>query len=80
MAIDTRAKRFSMMTFAMHASQGTTMPLFEADGAVDQDDRQHLLGMYGGVAWAGGAPPPTGQLLQLAGEYRGGFNQGGFSS
>lgn len=26
------------------------MPLFEADGTVDLDDRQHLLGLYSGIA------------------------------
>ncbi len=56
MAVDTRHKRFSMLTFAMHASRGTTQPLFETDGSVDLDDQQHGLGFYGGIAW-----DPTGQ-------------------
>lgn len=56
MAVDTRHKRFSMLTFAMHASRGISMPLFEADGLVDLDDQQHGLGFYGGVVWN-----PTGQ-------------------
>lgn len=67
-----------MLTFAMHASLGT-VPMFEADGSVDLDDKQHGLGFYGGVAWADPAAL-TATLLQLAGEYRGGFNTGGFSS
>lgn len=68
-----------MMTFAAHASLGITAPLFEADGTVDDDDKQHGLGFYGGILW----DDPTqaaATLLQLAGEYRGGFNNGGFSS
>lgn len=51
MAVDTREKRFSMMTFATHAGMGVTVPLFEADGSVDLDDQQHGLGFYGGIAW-----------------------------
>lgn len=78
MAVDTRHKRFSIMTLAAHALRGTTQPLFEADNTVDLDDRQHLLGVYGGIAFQGGGP--NLQLLQLPGELRGGLNQGGFSS
>jgi len=44
MAIDTRQKRFSMMSFG---SPIHFMPLFEADGSVDLDDRLHLLNLYG---------------------------------
>lgn len=50
MAIDTRQKRFSVMTMVSRVLQGPGMPLFEADGAVDLDDRQHLLGLYSGIA------------------------------
>ena len=52
MAVDTRQKRFSMMS-----TRGplTFHPLFEADGSVDLDDRQHLLNKYSGIAF--GAPP-----------------------
>lgn len=48
--MDTRQKRFSMMNFASGraVSQAT---LFEADGTVDKDDRQHLLDCYSGVAF-----------------------------
>ena len=49
MAIDTREKRFSMLNFGdgthIHAT-------FEADGAVNLDDRQHLLDCYSGIAFA----------------------------
>ena len=51
MAVDTKAKRLSMLNFW----DGTTIHLlFEADGAVDLDDRQHLLDCYSGIAF--GAP------------------------
>ena len=46
MAADTREKRFSMMNLGT----GDSVSLFEADGAVDLDDRQHLLGLYSGIA------------------------------
>lgn len=49
MAIDSRQKRFSMLNFG----DGSTIhALFEADGAVDLDDRQHLLDCYSGIAFA----------------------------
>ena len=32
----------------------SSVSLFEADGTVDLDDRQHLLGLYSGIAF--GAP------------------------
>lgn len=46
MAIDTRQKRFSMLNFGSGAHLSV---LFEADGAVDLDDRQHLLDCYSGI-------------------------------
>lgn len=53
MAVDTREKRMSMMNFV--SGPGVhVLPLFEADGAVDLDDRQHLLDLYSGNAL--GAP------------------------
>ena len=61
MAVDTRQKRFSMMSFG----DGTHIHVtFEADGSVDLDDRQHLLDCYSGVAFAtpGGA---TNRLLLI---------------
>lgn len=55
MAVDTREKRFSMLSFG----DGTHIQAtFEADGTVDLDDRQHLLDCYSGIAF-GGAPPPS---------------------
>jgi len=51
-AVDTAEKRFSMLNFG----DGTTIHLlFETDGSVDLDDRQHLLDCYSGIAF--GAPP-----------------------
>ena len=50
MAVDTRQKRFSMMTVSSHSLRGVTVPLWEVDGAVDLDDRTHLLGLYSGIA------------------------------
>jgi len=45
--IDTAQKRFSMMGFG----DGNQI-LFEPDGSVDLDDRQHLLGGYSGIAFS----------------------------
>lgn len=45
MAIDSRFKRFNMIEFG-----GIDIVLPEADGAIDADDRAHLLGLYGGNA------------------------------
>ena len=51
MAVDTAEKRFSMLNFG----DGTTIHLLpEPDGAIDLDDRQHLLDCYSGIAF--GAP------------------------
>ena len=47
MAVDTRQKRFSMLSFGDGVIDHV---LFEADGAVDADDRAHLLGLYSGIA------------------------------
>ena len=47
MAIDTKAKRMNMLYVA---SPVTWVHLFEIDGAVDADDRAHLLHVYGGNA------------------------------
>lgn len=49
MAIDTAAKRMSMLAFA---SPAPWQIHFEVDGAVDADDRAHLLHVYGGNALA----------------------------
>ena len=57
MAIDTKAKRMSMLSFA---SPLAWQNLFEVDGAVDADDRAHLLHLYGGNALNNPSPPTTG--------------------
>ena len=46
MAVDTRQKRFSMMSFgtAIRFNQ-----MWEVDGNVDLDDKQHLLNCYSGI-------------------------------
>lgn len=50
MAVDTRHKRFSMMNLASRGHRG--IPLFEADGSVDTDDRQQTLNCYSGIAFS----------------------------
>lgn len=46
MAVDTRQKRFSMMSFS---SPIPFFPMWQADGSVDADDRSHQLILYSGV-------------------------------
>ncbi len=46
MAVDSKEKRLSFLNFGL--PWWTTLP--EADGAIDADDRLHLLGLYSGVA------------------------------
>lgn len=46
MAIDTEDKRMSMLSW--HGGRRIPQP----DGSIDQNDRQTLLGRYGGVLWA----------------------------
>ena len=78
MAVDTRQKRFSIMTMASRGLIGITQPLFEADaGGVEADDRQHLLGCYGGIAFA----QVLNSLFLLPHHYRAGYNRlhGGYS-
>lgn len=58
MAIDTKAKRMNMLTVA---SPLAWQHHFEVDGAVDADDRAHLLHLYGGNAL--GAPTATTQVF-----------------
>lgn len=56
--LDTAEKRFSMMNFG----DGTTIHLLpEQDGAIDLDDRQHLLDCYSGIAF--NSPAGGGNLL-----------------
>ncbi len=63
MAVDTAEKRFSMMNLGggMHIHL-----TFEVDGAVNLDDRQHLLDCYSGIAFDGAvAGLPAGALPLL---------------
>jgi hypothetical protein len=65
MAVDTAQKRFSMLNFG----DGTTIHLlFEQDGAVDLDDRQHLLDCYSGIAF--GSPAGVTIMSQLRATHR----------
>ena len=61
MAIDTKFKRMNMLSYANPLAWHHH---FEVDGAVDADDRAHLLHLYGGNALSapGGV---TGQLLSI---------------
>lgn len=63
MAVDTRQKRFSMLNFV--AQQMHVYPLFEADGSVDLDDRQHLLDKYSGIAFDNPASINVGPYYYL---------------
>lgn len=47
MAVDTAQKRFSMINFG---DGNTIHMLFQIDGAVDLDDKAHLLDLYSGIA------------------------------
>lgn len=47
MAVDTKEKRLSMMTFGAGAIAHT---LPEPDSSIDAADKAHLLGLYGGLA------------------------------
>lgn len=60
MAVDTKQKRFSIMSLR---SGVAGLPIFETDGAVDADDRQHLLGAYSGIAFDTGAVGGSISLL-----------------
>ena len=46
MAIDTKAKRMSMLSVCIPIPWAH---LFEVDGSVDADDRATLLHLYGGI-------------------------------
>lgn len=53
MAVDSVAKRFSMLAFA----RGPHIPI--PDGTIGQADRQHFLWLYGGILLTGaGVGPP----------------------
>ncbi len=64
MAIDSRQKRFSMMSMASGVDGAGINMLFEPDGSVDADDRQHLLDCYSGIAFD--APVAVTLIGQLA--------------
>ncbi len=64
MAIDTRQKRFSMMSMASGCDGAGINMLFEPDGTVDLDDRQHLLDCYSGIAF-GTPAAAVGRLLLI---------------
>ena len=49
MAVDTAAKRFSMMTFG---DGDHTLP--RPDGTIAEGDRLHLLNLYSGIDVSGG--------------------------
>lgn len=53
MAVDTAAKRLSMLSF------GYTGCLVIPDGSIDQGERQTLLGLYSGILF-GSATIPVG--------------------
>jgi len=53
MAIDTAAKRFSMLNFGTQP----IIPLFIPDGSVDEGDRLHLLTLYSGISLSAVTPP-----------------------
>lgn len=64
MAVDTAEKRFSMLNFG----DGSTIHLlFEVDGAVNLDDRQHLLDCYSGIVFGAGVTGPPAGTLPLLG-------------
>ena len=57
MAVDTRQKRFSILTLG-----NITQPVvLTPDGTLDQSDRQHLLWGYSGIVW--GVPSAAVGLL-----------------
>lgn len=60
MAIDTKAKRMSMLSFASPLAWGHH---FEVDGSVDADDRAHLLHLYGGNVLS---DPRRGELVPFS--------------
>ena len=53
MAIDTAAKRFSIMNFGFTPHLLVLMP---PDGTIGQGDKQHFLDLYSGITFAGAAP------------------------
>jgi len=62
MAIDTKAKRMSMLSVCNPIGWSA---LFEVDGAIDADDRAVLLHIYAGNA-LGGAPADPATTFSLS--------------
>ena len=57
MAVDTKDKRLSMLSFG----DGTGIRLLpDPDMSIDLNDQQHLLDCYGGIAFAGPPAPAVG--------------------
>ena len=57
MAVDSRQKRMSMMSFGQPI---LFVPMFEADGQADADDRAHMLNLYSGFRDTEDTPPAAG--------------------
>ena len=72
MAIDSAAKRYSML--AMSARPMTV--LFIPDGTVAASDRAHMLHLYGGITLSGGA---TGRIMSSLASYGGLAGLGGLA-
>lgn len=66
MAVDTAAKRFSMLNFAGGSHIHLT---FQTDGQIDADDRIQLLDLYNGFSLTGDPAPPVsatrGQMMMM---------------
>lgn len=63
MAIDTTEKKLSLLNFGLPFWR--TLP--ESDGTIDQDDKQHLLGLYSGITVVTAAVTvPQTQLPRVA--------------
>lgn len=63
MAVDTAAKRFSMLNFGTGVHVHLT---FQSDGVIDADDRHHLLDLYSGFA-AISLPAESPGMMMLMG-------------
>lgn len=62
MAVDTAERRFSVLNFG----DGTTIHLLpEPDGAIDLDNRQHLLDCYSGIAFGAPVAAVAGDIIRL---------------
>ena len=64
MAIDTAAKRFSIMNLGFTPHLLVLMP---PDGTIGQGDKQHFLDLYSGIVFAGGAAPEVGRSRVIYG-------------